>query len=266
MPITALRGAMLQLARGYRQFRRATFRGESTPGDPDAAAAFKKLVTEGQAPKVAVVACCDSRVDPAIVTSSSPGDLFVCRNVANLVPPFEQQSGTSLHGPHHGTSASLEYAVNALEVTDILVFGHSQCGGIGALMQAGRAYSGAHDHEGTGAVDSLANTDFIAQWMNIAEPAKRHVLSHMVDATLEDQQRACERESLVISFNNLTTFPWIMKRVAKKELRLHAWYFDMSSSVEAYQPATRTFQPLLDLLEEAESNEAEEADGKGVTA
>ncbi len=139
--------AIFPLIEGYKQFKEKYFKNTKS---------FDDLVKYGQKPKVLVVACCDSRVDPSIVTNCNPGELFVVRNVANLVPPFDGDHR------HHSTSAALEFGVMDLEVSDIIVFGHSHCGGIRALMESS-------EDENT--------SDFITAWMSIAKPAKQQVLT-----------------------------------------------------------------------------------------
>ncbi|GAO37687.1 carbonic anhydrase [Sulfuricella sp. T08] len=168
---------------------------------------FDRLTKQGQSPKTIVVGCCDSRVDPAIVTDCDPGDLFIIRNVANLVPPFETS------GNYHGTSAALEFGVRNLEVENIIVLGHAHCGGIRALLNE---TPGAEPQEG-----------FVTNWMRVAANARNRVLSRMHGESQEYQQRACEQEAILVSLDNLLTFPWILKRVAQKKLVLHGWYFDL---------------------------------------
>lgn len=188
-----------KLVDGFRRFRSQNY--------DENRALFERLTKQGQSPKTIVVGCCDSRVDPAIVTDSDPGDLFIIRNVANLVPPFETS------GNYHGTSAALEFGVRHLEVENIVVLGHAQCGGIRALMNQ---EPGAGPQEG-----------FISSWMKVASNARNRVLSRMHDEPLEKQVRACEQEGILVSLDNLLTFPWILERVAQKRLTLHGWYFDM---------------------------------------
>lgn len=186
---------------------------------------FRQL-SQGQAPKIMVVACCDSRVDPAILTNSHPGDLFVVRNVANLVPPCESA------GAYHGTSAALEFAVRGLGVEHIIVFGHAQCGGIRALMQ--KAGDGGDDAGG-----------FIGSWMTIVDQARRKIVTEMPRASVEEQASACEQEAIVISLDNLKTFPWIRERVERGALRLHGWYFDLQAGqLLRLNPEARRFEAL----------------------
>lgn len=203
------------LLEGYKQFKQKHFDDEKL---------FDGLVKQGQQPKILFVACCDSRVDPAIVTGCQPGELFVVRNVANLVPPYDSDPR------HHGTSAALEYAVLDLNISDIVIFGHSHCGGIHALMEAS---------------DEKDETSFLDMWMGIAKQAKKRVIEKYPNSSPEEQAYFCEKESLLTSLKNLNTFPWITERVQQKTLALHAWYFNLATgSIEAYQTETEKFIPL----------------------
>ncbi len=203
------------LIEGYKQFKPKYFEQSQY---------FRRLVNEGQRPKVLMIACCDSRVDPAIIVDAEPGELFVVRNVANLVPPFNSDPR------HHGTSAALEFAVKNLGVQHIILFGHKYCGGIRALMEA--------------ECDSHP-TDFIKAWMNIADAAKQRVLQRYPHADIDEQAHHCEKESLLISLVNLQTFPWIKEQLDAKKLFLHAWYFDLDSGmVESYHESQQAFVPL----------------------
>ena len=190
-----------------------------------------------QSPKVMVVACCDSRVDPALLMGAGPGDIFIVRygaaarprgrppltrarrlgcfrallrsNIANLVPPFERQ------GAYHGTSAALEYAVCALKVEHIVVVGHANCGGIKALMSR---------------TDTACKNDFIDRWMEIASQACERTRLDAGHLPFAAQCSYCERESVNVSLANLLTFPWIKDAVARRTLQLHGWYYDMNEA------------------------------------
>jgi carbonic anhydrase len=187
-----------QLIEGFRAFRQ-TYYTENR-------ALFDALAERGQSPKVMVIGCADSRVDPLLITGAGPGDLFVVRNVANLVPPYAPDS------QYHGTSAAIEFAVRGLEVEHVVVLGHAQCGGVRALM------------EGSALVDR--EDDFVGAWMSIAEPARRRALAESIAE--EDRLQVCEFETVRISLANLMTFPWIRRRVEEKRLGLHGWYFDLN--------------------------------------
>jgi carbonic anhydrase len=205
-----------QLIQGFRRFRERHF----TQDD----ALYRQLVARGQTPRILVVACCDSRVDPAIVLDCAPGDLFVIRNVANLVPPSES------HGGHHGTSAALEFGVRNLGVQHIVVLGHAHCGGIHALMQAGGG----------------SNPDsFIGDWMRLAESARIGVEQDMPEASQEARQRNCEQRAILVSLDNLMTFPWVRERVEGGALFLHGWYFDIEhGQLLSYNAVRGAFESL----------------------
>jgi carbonic anhydrase len=188
---------MDELIAGYRRFRAGTWPAERNR--------FEELSQVGQNPRALVIACSDSRTDPQMVFNAAPGELFVIRNVANLVPPY---------GPDdqpHGVSAAIEYAVRALRVRTIVVMGHAMCGGINALIN------------GTPAEVS----DFVGQWVRIAEPARVRAMAAPPERRLD----ACERESVRLSVENLMTFPWIKDAVVAGELKLHGCFFDIRSGI-----------------------------------
>jgi carbonic anhydrase len=179
---------------------------------------------QGQRPKVLLIGCSDSRVDPAMLTGCAPGELFVVRNVANLVPPCEHDTH------HHGVSAALEYAVCALEVEHIIVLGHSGCGGISALMEGVR--------EGL-------STEYIGPWVRIADRARERVLKDLAGKEPAVQLRACEQAAILVSLENLLSFHWIGDRVESGALLLHGWYFDISvGQLLSYTPDKGSFEPL----------------------
>ncbi len=205
-----------RLIEGFRRFREQHF----TEND----ALYRQLVTEGQSPKILVVACCDARVDPAIVLDCAPGDLFVIRNVANLVPPAESRSGG-----RHGTSTALEFGVRNLGVEHIIVLGHAHCGGIRSLFE-----------------DSSEQThSYTNSWMRMAEDVHAEVLRDLPNATPEEQMSSCERRSILVSLDNLMSFPWVRERVANGSLSLHGWYFDIEhGQLLAYNATSRAFEAL----------------------
>lgn len=206
-----------KLIDGYGTFRDGRFREQR--------ALYEELIDRGQQPKVAVVACADSRVDPAIVLQADPGDLFIVRNVANLVPPNERG------GRYHGTSAALEFAVRHLEVAHVIVLGHAGCGGIRSLFEPA-------DQEGR-------RDRFIRAWMELMRQACDEVRSAMPNAPVEAQARACEKRAVLASLDNLTTFPFIRRRVADGQLRLHGWYIDIRScTLQVYDSVRETFAPI----------------------
>lgn len=207
------------LLSGYTHFRNTYFEDSNCT-------LFESLRTQGQRPKAIIIACSDSRVDPALILNTAPGDLFVVRNVANLVPPCE------LDHSHHGTSAALEFAVCSLEVPHIIIMGHSSCGGINALVQ-GQA--------------SPSSESFIGQWMTLAEPALRKMQAEAAQnaLTLEEKVECCALHALVDSMENLYTFPWIASRVAAGTLSIHSWFFNLQDGkLYVYNPSTQNFAPL----------------------
>jgi len=206
-----------RLITGYRRFRSGYYEENSER--------LIELAQQGQSPKVAVIACCDSRLDPAVITQSAPGELFVIRNVANLVPPYESE------GVWHGTSAALQFAVCNLQVEHIIVLGHSQCGGIKALLQQPKPAD--------------ANKDFIASWISIADEASQRILHRTDLQSFDEQCHACELESIETSLLNLQTFPWIAKELECGRLQLHGWHYDLEAgSLLCIDSVTGTFQPI----------------------
>ena len=190
-----------QLIAGFRQFHKDYFLGDQ--------ALFTSL-SQGQKPSTLVIACSDSRVDPAIVMNAKPGDLFVVRNVANLVPPYEKGGG------YHGVSAALEFAVCGLNVENIIVMGHRQCGGIKALAE--------------GMPDGI-DGEFIQPWVSIAKPALNRVEKQINKHDRASFLCSCEQEAIKVSLENLESFPFINSRVQMGGLTLHGWYFDIEDGV-----------------------------------
>ncbi len=191
--------AIEQLIAGYHRFRGGYYEANRKR--------LNDLARQGQSPKVAVIACCDSRVDPAVITDSSPGGLFVIRNIANLVPPCEAE------GSWHGTSAALQFAVCELQVEHLIVLGHARCGGIRSLLST-QTYR--------------PEDKFIASWMSIVAQARQRTLAQTGLQSFDEQARACERGAIEISLANLQTFPWIRESVKQGRLQLHGWYYDIT--------------------------------------
>jgi carbonic anhydrase len=202
---------MDRLIEGYRRFRATEW--------PDRRALFEQLAAHGQHPRALVVACSDSRVDPTMVFGAGPGELFVVRNVANLVPPFAPDAA------YHGTSAALEFGVRALEVRDVIVMGHAMCGGIHALLH-GAPNPSYH---------------FVGGWIAMAEAARARVLAN---TPLEEAQRACEYEAVRLSLENLRTFPWVRDALREHKLALHGTFFDIRSGILEYLGADGEFTPV----------------------
>lgn len=211
-----LKKELVRLITGFRQFREKFYLGDDHT--------YSKLSAGWQGPKTLIIGCSDSRVDPAILTSAGPGDLFVVRNVANLVPPYESDGG------RHGVSAAIEFAVVNLKVENVIILGHRQCGGIRALIFPEDSAAGG----------------FVQQWMKVAEPAKKraHELHPEGDETA--LWRCCELESIRISLDNLRTFPFVREAVEKRDLALIGIYFDIERGelLELNEKAGN-FQPIF---------------------
>lgn len=185
---------------GFRRFREKYFQENSEHS------VYHRLSTSGQTPKTLLIGCSDSRVDPAIMTGAEPGELFIVRNVANLVPPCEPSAVG-----FHGTSSAIEFAVQNLKVENVIILGHSQCGGIRALMQ--------HSAE--------TSASFVSQWMSIAHEARKEVLKNSEVLDEVTLFRRAEMESLKVSLRNLRTFPFVQKAVEERGLHLIGIYFDL---------------------------------------
>jgi len=209
---------MDNLIQGYQEFRDHYFTGKGL--------IFDKLVREGQQPKTLIIACSDSRVDPAIVLNCEPGDLFVVRNVANLVPPYENDN------TYHGTSAALEFGICMLGIRHVIVFGHTQCGGIRALVD---------DSDNT-----LKDKSFILKWVDLAQPAQRFVKENHAELSLDERVNLCGQYALIHSLKNLRTFPWIQQRIETGHLSLHAWFFDLAKGlITAFDETQNCFKELV---------------------
>ncbi len=208
------------LLQGYRSFVEGRYLQETQR--------YRTLAREGQAPETMVIACCDSRAAPETIFGAGAGELFVVRNVANLVPPYQPD------GDFHGTSAALEFAVQALKVKHIVVMGHGRCGGIKAALSPD--------------AEPLSPGDFIGKWMSILEPVAAAVSANEL-LTSGERQTALERISIRTSIGNLRSFPYIVEREAAGDLTLHGAWFDISTAeLWAMDPESGDFQrPLVDL-------------------
>ena len=211
--------ALLKLIAGFRRFKEKYFE----PIDLENSV-YHKLASTGQTPKTMLIGCSDSRVDPAILTGAEPGELFVVRNVANLVPPCET-SGVGFHG----TSSALEFAVENLKVENIIILGHRQCGGIRALMSTPESQK----------------ESFITQWMSIAKDARKYVLLNHSNLSFESQVRMAEMESIKVSVRNTKTFPFIQKAVVERGLNIIGVYFDLEEGeLWELDDSTQNFRQL----------------------
>ncbi|MGB0844228.1 MAG: carbonic anhydrase [Alphaproteobacteria bacterium] len=188
-----------KLLDGYKEFKANRF--------VDQKERYEALAEEGQKPETLMIACCDSRAAPEIVFNSSPGELFVTRNVANLVPPY------SPDGTYRATAAALEYAVQVLRVKNIIVLGHGRCGGISAALDPME--------------EPLSPGDFIGKWMELLTPAAEAV-SQNEWMTATERQTALERINIRNSVANLRTFPCVSILEGRGKLQVHGAWFDIS--------------------------------------
>ncbi len=186
------------------RYRRFKFRHFTPNADR-----YEELAAHGQNPDVMIVSCCDSRVDPETIFSAMPGELFVMRNVANLVPPYETD------GKFHGVSAALEFAILNLRVKHVVVMGHVGCGGVKAALEQTAAKQ----------TDAL----LISKWMSMLDDARLMVLSKHQGLSAAQRLRALELEGIKASLKNLRTFPCIQALEAKGKVNLHGAYFDIAS-------------------------------------
>ena len=199
------------LVEGYHRFRSDAYVRQK--------ARFDALASEGQSPPVMIISCCDSRVDPATVFDTVPGQVFALRNVANLVPPYETGGGL------HGVSAAIEFGVLGLAVSHIVVLGHAQCGGITAALNGGDL--------------GQSGQSFIDGWVDIVRAARDDVLAR----SPADPQRELELAAIKVSMSNLRTFPFIAEQEQAGTLRLHGAYFGIADGVlDVLDEQTGVFQ------------------------
>jgi len=195
-----------KMLEGYERFRDKYVHGDQS--------IMQYLSQYGQRPHTMVIACCDSRVDPALILQCDPGDLFVVRNVANIVPPYEKDE------MHHGTSAALEFGICFLQVKHLILLGHSQCGGIQALLQED---------------NSSKPNDFISNWVSLIK----------MDDFMNKQPDEYAQLALLKSYQNCMTFPWIQEKIQQDELKLHVWFFDIKEGrIFTYLDVERGYESL----------------------
>jgi carbonic anhydrase len=185
------------------------------------------LVKEGQNPRALFIGCSDSRVIPDLIVQSNPGDLFVVRNVGNFVAPYKADED------FHSTAAGIEYAVLVLEVSEIIICGHSHCGAIEALYKSSCDTSMKHT----------------AKWLTLGEKAKSMAMLALgANAPHEELLRATEQLSIVTQIENLLTYPYVRRLVEEEKLFIHGWYYDIETgAIEYYDPDTYQFRPLSEL-------------------
>lgn len=210
--------AIESLIEGYKAFRAGTYSQNVER--------YRELGEKVQKPKALIIACCDSRADPAMIFSADPGELFVVRNVANLVPPYEPDTH------YHGTSAAIEFGIEGLGIQDIIVMGHARCGGINALYESTKG--------------NPPKGEFVSGWMSMAQGVADEV--QRTCAHLEPAQivREMEKRAVVSSLEQLRTFPFIREREADGRLRLHGWFYGIATGLlSIYDPKTDRFSELV---------------------
>ncbi|SDY29484.1 carbonic anhydrase [Jannaschia faecimaris] len=214
-PTRPLPGSLVQRYHGWKA---TTF--------ADNAAWYRRLATEGQRPRVMVISCCDSRVHVTSIFGAEQGEFFIHRNIANLVPPYEPD------GLRHGTSAAIEYAVTSLKVSQIMVLGHSQCGGVKGC-----------DEMCSGNAPALeAKDSFVGRWMDLLRPGWEKVQAIPDDA---ERREALEKEAVLTSIDNLMTFPFVVDAVQAGNLALHGLWNDIvEGTLEGYDAATDRFSQI----------------------
>jgi carbonic anhydrase len=201
-----------RLLEGYQRFREVEYHTERQRWEE---------LAEGQEPPVMIIGCCDSRVDPATIFDTRPGQAFILRNVANLVPPYETGGGL------HGASAAIEFGVTSLNVAHIVVVGHGACGGISAALNE---------------TDRDGGHSFIDQWISIIDVPRTRILS---DTMIVDKQLALELEAVKLSMANLRTFPFVQERVAAGTLKLHGCHFTIAEGqLFVLDEMETTFHPV----------------------
>lgn len=203
---------------GFEDFRREYFERSTDLFD---------ALRVGQQPKVLLIGCSDSRADPAILTRAQPGELFIVRNVAAIVPPYSPDGG------HHGTSSAIEFATRVLQVEHVVVLGHGMCGGMRALAEP-----------------KAVRLEFMSDWVDLVAEARDAVMS--ADLPEAEKLPTLEKAAILCSVRNLTTFPWLRERLEQGTLALHAWYFDIGAgellsfdaSAGAFRPARGVAHPI----------------------
>ena len=196
--------SFIKMLQGYQSFRKKYALGDKS--------IMQYLSHYGQQPQIMIVSCCDSRADPALILQCDPGDLFVVRNVANIIPPYEKDDA------HHGTSAALEFGVCFLKVKHLILLGHSQCGGIQALLNS----------------DSN-KSDFITNWVSLIKTNNFNLQD------VDDYAKLALNQS----HQNCLTFPWINDKVSQQKLMIHLWFFDIKmGKIFTYSDTKKEYQPL----------------------
>ncbi|MDW4498310.1 carbonic anhydrase [Sulfitobacter sp. D35] len=202
------------------------YHGWKATGFSENRAWYRRLATEGQRPRAMVISCCDSRVHVTSIFGADSGEFFIHRNIANLVPPYEPD------GDHHGTSATVEYAVQVLKVAHLIVLGHSSCGGVQGCIDMCKGIAPQLEEK----------TSFVGRWMDILKP-KYELVEQETDPQV--QARMLEKQAVLASLENLMTFPFVAEKVDRGELSLHGLWTDIAEGgLEAYHAESGEFAPV----------------------
>jgi len=187
---------------------------------------YKRLADEGQRPRAMIISCCDSRVHVTAIFGADQGEFFIHRNIANLVPPYEPD------GNQHGTSAAVEYAVTALKIAHIVIVGHSNCGGVKGCLDMCSGH----------APELEEKSSFVGRWMDLLRPGYERI-KDIADPT--EQARALEKQAILVSLDNLMTFPFVKDAVEKGDLSLHGLWNDIGEGgLEQYVPQKDAFEVI----------------------
>ncbi len=186
---------------------------------------YRRLAEHGQFPEALFITCCDSRVDPVTITHGQPGDLFILRNIGNFVPPYTENP---LDGC--GVGAAVEYAVKHLEVRDIIVCGHSDCGALKALYKDRAKFT---------------DTPHIAEWLRHGDRTMAVVAANYPELSREERYEITSEENVLLQMENLRTYPVVMKAAQEGRLHVHAWYYEIATgTVHRYNPVKEQFEPI----------------------
>lgn len=207
---------MKKIYKGIHKFQESYFKKEEE---------FFKRLSRKQEADALFIACADSRVDPNLVTQSKPGELFIVRNVGNIIPPYDDIKDKN------SVAAAIEFAVLMLRVTDIIVCGHSNCGAMQALDKD---------------ESELENMPHLKNWLEIASPVKAAADAYCSDYPNESRQRVIEKENILAQLKNIQTYPFVTQALEKGALYLHGWYYDIyTGKVYSYNPATYAFEDIV---------------------
>ena len=205
-----------EFEKGHEAFKRVKFKANEDR--------FKRLVSEGQNPKALFIGCSDSRVMPNMITSTSAGDLFIIRNIGNFVPPFKPDSD------FHATAAAIEYATSVLQISDIIVCGHSDCGAIKAVYQS---------------PESTPENIHTIKWLELGTMAKRVAKTALPHADKPELLDYTEKVSVIFQLENLLTYPAVKRGVTEGRIFLHGWHYDLATGdINYYDDEALVFKPL----------------------